>query len=97
MKKLDANGNQVAVTDGEIDNYVNQIEYYQKELAKKGDGYKFAIRDEHGHINGAKIKDSKQKAAEKRQAIESNRDKNGVNIYQQQQANVAATKPKGKK
>lgn len=97
LRKTDSSGNLVTVTDGEIDNYVNQMEYYQKELAKKGDGYRFAIRDASGHINGATIKDSKQKATEKRQAIESNRDRNGVNIYQQQQANAAATKPKGKK
>lgn len=84
-----------SINDGEIDNYINQIQYYQDELSKRG--YNYSITDADGHINGKAIKDSKQSATEQRQAIESNRNEQGVNIYQQQQANAAATKPKGGK
>lgn len=88
----DTNGN--VVNDGELDNYINQIEHYQDKLSQRG--YTFTITDAHGNIDGGKIKESRQKAVEQKQAIENNYNSKGINVYQQQQANAAATKPKGK-
>lgn len=89
----------IIVNDGELDNYVNQIEHYQKELSKKGYNYnivEYNSKSKKYEINGKNIKDAKQSATVQKQAIEQNYNSKGINVYQQQKANAAATKPKGK-
>ena len=91
-RKLRGNDGKL-VEDGELDNYVNQMKHYQDKLAEKGHEYK--IIDDDKKIIGD-IKKAKQDATVKKQEIENNYNENNVNVYQQQQANAAATKPKGK-
>lgn len=77
------------VVDGELTAYVTQLEDTKKELSERWD-VNFETRDDSGNISGAAIKGSKQEAIISKQNLENSK------LYEQQKANAAATKPKGK-
>ena len=77
--------------DGELKVSINQMEEYKREIDKfKDPRISVSVAD------ADSIKTSKQDTLVRKQQIESEFNSEGVNIYQQQQANAAATKPKGR-
>ena len=91
-KLTDARG--ALVVDGQLDNILNQVEYYQGRLA--ANGHVYSVKDATGQFNGGMIKKAKEDAYVDKQRIETEHDARGVNLYAQQQANAAATKPRNR-
>lgn len=85
------------LNDAEIEVAVSQMKKYKDKIDSFGDSrVSVNILDANGNITADNIDASKKSANIRKQQIEGEFNAQGVNIYQQQQANAAATKPKGK-
>lgn len=83
------------VIDGEISNYINQAEQYEELLKERK--INVGLRDANHNLD---IKEAKQRAVVAKHDIESRyigEEGHKYNQYKRDQANAAATKPKGKK